>query len=131
MIFWRGTGLGTSDLVMKMTRDLQPIIASRVLIKGDREVRVDIGQPRKEADQSDYLCPYRIAGIGDERIRYAVGIDAVQALLLTMKKIGADLYTSAEMRGRDLVWVGGSEPGDLGFPVPDVLRDLAPGEGKY
>lgn len=57
---------------------------------------------------------------------YAYGVDALQALQLTLKKIGTDLYTSNEYKIGALSWVGKSNSGDLGFPVPDVLKDLLP-----
>ena len=84
-----------------------------------------IGKPEKFPDADDYYCPYQIVGVGNERVRYAGGIDAVQALELTLKMIGTDLYTSGEAQSGALSWMGGSKKGDLGFPVPDGLRDLA------
>ena len=51
-----------------------------------------MGKPRKLPDsQGDSFCPWQIIGIGDERVRYAAGIDGVQALDLAMKVIGAYL----------------------------------------
>ncbi len=87
-----------------------------------QKVTVIIGKPRPYEDSTDYYCPYCIRGMGPERIRYASGIDGVQALLLTLKKIGADLYTSEQSRSGKLMWEG-DENGDLGFPVPATLID--------
>ncbi len=50
----------------------------------------------------------------------------MQALLLALKRVGADLYTSAEAKAGLLTWEAGSSKSDLGFPVPDSIRDLAP-----
>jgi hypothetical protein len=102
------------------------LIAKRELdLAGQGKVTVLIGMPKKCADDDDYYCPYQIVGIGNERVRYAVGVDEVQALQLVQKMIGTDLYTSKEAASGALDWKGGDK-GDLGFPVPDVLRDLAP-----
>ena len=79
-------------------------------------VVVAIGQPEQLDDSSDYQCPYQIVGFGDERIRRAFGVDAIQALQLAMKMIGADLYTSAEARNGQLSWL--DQIGELGFPRP-------------
>jgi len=68
------------------------------------------------------LCPYQILGIGDERVRCAGGVDAVQALQLAMEMIGSELYFKLN-RQHDgkLRWEAGKE-GDLGFPVPPNLE---------
>lgn len=87
-----------------------------------QQVTVIIGKPRPYENSRDYYCPYCIRGMGPERIRYASGIDGVQALMLTLKKIGAELYTSEQSRSGKLMWEG-DENGDLGFPVPATLHD--------
>jgi hypothetical protein len=56
-------------------------------------------------------------------VRYAAGIDTVQALELALKMIGVDLYTSKEAQVKELTRQGGD---DLGFPVPNVLSVLPP-----
>jgi hypothetical protein len=61
-----------------------------------------------------YACYYQIVGICDERVRFGAGTDAVQAMLLTFTRIGANLYTSRESRTCRLKWCHG---GNLGFPV--------------
>ena len=71
-----------------------------------------IGQPRRyRGGHPDYYCPFKIEGF-DGRIRYASGVDAVQALQLVMKAIGSELATSK----RILRWNAGQQVGDLGFP---------------
>lgn len=96
------------------------IIATRELdlANSEAKVMVHIGKPEKYPDSSDYYCPFRIAGLGKERANRAGGVDAVQALLLALKMVGAELYTSKEAKDGHLKWVGSSGDGDLGFPVP-------------
>jgi hypothetical protein len=102
------------------------IIAERNLnLVGDRPLKViiRIGKPQIFPDSRDYYCPYQIIGLGKEKIRYAGGIDSIQALLLALDKIGVDLYSSQEAQSDRLRWEG-DETGELGFPFPDALRDL-------
>lgn len=107
--------------------DIGTVIAVRTLsLSGEEKVTVTIGKPKRFPEGDDYYCPYRIVGIGNERVRHAGGVDAMQALVLALRMIGAELYTSPEARSGALRWMGRSREGDLGFPVPDGLRDLAP-----
>ena len=97
------------------------VIATRSLNladEKDRVVVVLIGRPRQFPDSTDYYCPFQITGIGSERVKYAGGVDPVQALQLALLKAGADLYALDRKTGGRLRWDGG-EPGDLGFPKPD------------
>ncbi len=111
---------------MKVT-NLGTVVAERKLVLGDKtSVVVSIGKPEQFEDGNGYYCPYRILGLGDDQVRQASGEDAVQALQLTLKRIGATLYTSQEAKAGLLRWEAGSSKNDLGFPVPDSIRDLAP-----
>ena len=101
--------------------DLGEIIAVRELSmvedgKADRKVEISIGKPHLSPDSGGYLCPFQIAGIGREEIKYAAGIDAIQALQLVMVMVGATLQFLNDQSGGRLRWEGGSE-GDLGFPI--------------
>jgi len=101
-------------------KDIGEVIATRTLQLVENKkggITVQIGKPKQFPNKSDYYCPYRIIGIGDEKIRYAAGIDAVQAIQLAMVKIGAEIYTSTEAKSGRLRW-DGDEKGDLGFPAP-------------
>jgi hypothetical protein len=100
-------------------------IATRMLDLDGKQVTVVIGKPEKFPEGEDYYCPYQIVGMGDGQVRYAGGIDAVQALQLALQMIGVDLYTSQDARSGRLSWHAGS-PGELGFPVPDSMRNSAP-----
>lgn len=111
---------------MKLT-SIGPVMARRDLTLTEKGVvSVIVGKPESFPDGNGYYCPYQILGMGDEAVRYAGGEDTVQALILTLKKIGTVLYTSSEAKAGLLSWEAGPAPGDLGFPVPDSIRDLAP-----
>ena len=93
-------------------------------VRNDRAINVIIGIPQRFPDgPDDYFCPFQIIGMGDEQVRYGAGVDAVQAVWLTLQMIGARLYTSPEAKSGALTWLGQS---DLGFPVPDSISDLLP-----
>src|SRR5216683_3964175 len=102
---------------------LGPVIARRVLHHSDdRAILVLIGQPRRyRGGHPDYYCPYKIEGF-DDQIRYAGGVDAVQALQLVMRAIGNRLAESKQA----LSWNAGQQVGDLGFPGVETHR--APGK---
>lgn len=99
--------------------ELGEIIAVRDLTltetgKEKQSVRVIAGKPQF-ADSIGWYCPFQITGVGDEKIRYAAGIDAIQALQLVMVMIGANLQYQNEQTGGALQWEGDNQ-GGLGFP---------------
>ncbi len=81
-------------------------IGTRQLALGGKQLTVKIGKPRLFPDQLDYFCPYSIEFEGRNTIRYAGGIDAIQALQLFMGMIGADLSALARRRGSEIAWLG-------------------------
>lgn len=104
---------------------LGQIIATRNFqLKNGKLVTVSIGKPEVFPNESSFYCPYQITGMGSERVNRAGGVDAVQALLLALKMIGAELVTSDECLSGNLSWAGGTGPKDVGFPLPDSLKDF-------
>jgi hypothetical protein len=103
-----------------MLDDLGEVVATRTLsvIDGEnrKEVKVLLGKPRKSSDGDDYACPVQIRGLGNEKIRSVVGVDAFQAIQLAMKYIAVELHAHAQT-GEHIQWEGSNE-GDLGFPAP-------------
>ena len=102
------------------------VIATRELIL-DRSERVTVlvGKPQLFANGVDWYCPYQTLGIGSGGVRYGAGVDEIQALVLALSMVGAELYCSEEYREGRLMWDCGRD-GDLGFPVSDNIRDLLP-----
>jgi hypothetical protein len=79
-----------------MKVDLGPIIAERrlrVTGRPELDVRVRLGTPRPltDAPYGDYYCPYQIVGVGNEKVRYAGGVDAIQALELALHILPTEL----------------------------------------
>ena len=74
---------------------LGAIIAERRLrVTGQPEldVRVRIGMPQPFSNDSrNYYCPYQISGLGNKKVKYAGGVDALQALELAICILPAEL----------------------------------------
>ncbi|MBB5918438.1 hypothetical protein BJY24_007350 [Nocardia transvalensis] len=94
---------------MPITWELGEPIAVRTLHRGDEPVTVEIGRPRPYMESEDFFCPFRITGIELQEEGYTVGVDSVQALTLTLARVGDVLAVS----GNSYSFLGGT---DLGFP---------------
>lgn len=94
--------------------ELGTIIAERILQspKVDNQVRVRIGCPQK-TPREDFITPYQIIGVSDEKVRFAAGLDAVQSLQLVLQMIAADIHY--RLKQYQLHW---ADRGDPGFPPP-------------
>lgn len=106
------------------------VIAKRVLKlrgrQGDVEIPILIFSPQRE--NGDWSCQIEIGWPDEKLTRIAVGVDAVQALELALKMIGAQIYSSSHHESGVLEWL---EPGKgYGFPVPNGIRDLLVGDDK-
>lgn len=95
----------------KIILNPEKIAAIRTLSIGSQDVKVIIGVPVMDGD--DYVCPYQIKGIGDEIVRGMYGIDAVQALQLTLQILATELSVLKQDYPH-LVWRDDSS-GELGF----------------
>jgi hypothetical protein len=92
--------------------ELGDLIAERSLIlrspNGESEsVTVHIGAPQPSPDGVSWLCPYRIHR-DTGRVRFAAGVDAVQALDLVTQMIEADLFLLNRQYQGGLCWADGS-----------------------
>lgn len=74
------------------------------------DIVVRFGRPEPHL-KGDWACAYQIAGLGDEKVRWIVGIDAVQALQLAMFQAGASLSLL-----RKAVTLTFLDENHLGFP---------------
>jgi hypothetical protein len=106
------------------------IIATRELTlrqdAGDVIVPIRIHAP--ERDDRCWKCRYEVEWPDRIFASEAYGEDAVQAIELTMQKIGVELYVTEEHKAGRLGW---PEPGDgFGFPVARTVRDLLVGHDR-
>ncbi len=93
---------------------LGTVIAERVLKSSrlDSNVTIRIGCPQATAE-GDFITPYQIIGAGDQEVRFAAGLDALQSLQLAIRMIGADI--SYGLKEYELKWADGD---DAGLPMP-------------
>jgi hypothetical protein len=106
------------------------IIAQRSLTindpSGDKEVQVRLFRP--EDDHGMWICRYEIDWPGQKRSYFAGGVDAVQASILALQMIGAELYMSEYHETGSLSWF--ERYRGYGFPVGGQLRDLLIGDDR-
>jgi hypothetical protein len=96
------------------------VIAMRslVLLRNDgaeSDVVVLLGKPQQLPDHPDYYCSYQIKGAGDEKARYACGVDSFQALHLALSTLSVELEVLDKDLGGKLRW-DCDDKGGLGFP---------------
>jgi len=107
---------------MSRPLDLGTIIAERHLTftwpDGSIEpVQVLIGTPVPDGEDS-WLCPYLIQAASFNKLFRMVGVDSMQALILTTHVLGDELGALARKHGGTFQFFGDT---DLGFPPPELL----------
>jgi hypothetical protein len=81
-----------------------------------RDIVVTIGQPKSDPRfGGDWSCVHQISGLGDEVTRTVVGIDAIQALMLTFQMVAITLRHIQVTQGLRITWL---DEEDLGLPMP-------------
>jgi hypothetical protein len=100
---------------------LGEVIAERVLDfvhqDGRKEpVRVSIGKPIPGQHEHEWLCPYLIKAETFEKLFRANGAESMQALLLTVYVISAELEFLEKKHNGTFTYFNGL---DLGFPKHD------------
>jgi hypothetical protein len=106
------------------------VIATRVLRlrQGPREIPIPIRIFAPEQHDIDWGCRFEIACPDETTTMEAMGVDAVQALELALKMIGAFIYSNDHHTSGNLMWL---EPGrGYGFPVSYNIRDVLIGDDK-
>lgn len=110
-------------LTLEVTMPNDFIAMRRLDLAGQTPGEVSVGIKRPVLEDGPYKCEYQIVGIGDGKVRAAMGGDSMQALVLALQAIGAELYTSEDAKEGRLTWFGSP---NLGFPVSDAIADLVP-----
>ena len=81
-------------------------------------VMVRVGKPQRTVDDN-WACTYQIMGETIERSGAIYGEDSMQALLLALPIIRAELEAEAATSGRSLAWIGEK---DIGLPDANWLK---------
>jgi hypothetical protein len=93
---------------------------------GETEVPITLHLP---VDMQDHWrCDYEIGWPQGVRRANGLGIDSVQALLIALKNIGAEIYASDAHRSGRLMW--DRRGAGYGFPLVPGIRDLYEGDDK-
>jgi hypothetical protein len=92
----------------------------------DADVDVQVRLYMPEQDEQAWVCKYEIGWPTGVKRSLARGVDAIQAILLALYKIGIEIYTSDYHKAGKLTWLA---PGrGYGFPVSKSVRDLLTGD---
>jgi hypothetical protein len=83
---------------------------------------------RPEKREKDWSCRYEIDWPEGQRAFASIGFDALQALVLALQMIGAEIYSSEYHREGRLRAYDSEKA--YGFPVAASLRDLLVGVDK-
>jgi hypothetical protein len=99
----------------------------RLKLLGDNgQSEVPVSLFASEESAGVWSCRYQIGWPESTRENLAYGVDAIQAMILALQKVGIELYTSDAHKSGRLVW---HNPGEgYGFPVSQNVRDLLVGD---
>jgi hypothetical protein len=80
-----------------------------------RDVTVSIGKPKSDPRfGGGWSCVHQITGLGDDVTRTVVGVDGIQALMLTFRMVGITLRHIQATQGLRITWL---DEEDLGLPA--------------
>lgn len=100
-------------------KNVGEVVAERELLVDGKPVVITIGKPVRipeEGDLSAYFeCPLRITGEGINYFQSIGGLDSMQALVLALQFIGAELQR--KQVEQKITWEGEE---DLGFPLMKI-----------
>lgn len=105
---------------MKINSITEPVAIRKLKYSvgnNEKEVTVTIGKPVPFDDKQDFYCPYCIQYEEEKKFGYVGGVDAIQALELSFRKIGSELFILKSKKSIEMTWLGG-EKGDAGFGEP-------------
>ena len=101
---------------------IRDVIAERVFKRADgREVRVEVGRPRKKAN-GEWVCEFRVLGVGNSKVYSPPGGDSLGALqsALMMMSAQVDSYNQEHR----LTLMGSPYLAMPRFDVEAMTRDL-------
>lgn len=106
------------------------LIATRILHMNHAGglVAVPVHLHAPETDGASWFCRYEIGWPGGSRLSLGHGVDAIQAINLTMQKIGIELYMSDAHLTGQLQWEANGK--GYGFPLPKNASDLLKGDDQ-
>ncbi len=109
------------------------LIANRMLTlrngNDQTQIPIRIFAPEKSTKGS-WFCRYEIDWPSEQHKMAIGGFDSMQALVLALQAVGAEIYSSSYHKSGTLYWDAPKK--GYGFPVVPTLRDLLEGDdAKY
>ena len=80
-------------------------------------IRVELGYPAETKHRSEFICCYRINGIGNQKINCSFGTDKIQAMTLALQKIGSELNALEKIYSVKFFLGKISDNSHHGFPI--------------
>lgn len=100
---------------MRIPESIEFVVAERVLDafggSGPTTITVRMGPPTKFPESDDFYCLCQIVGAGDDKVRYIAGLDAFQALKLTLDYLSATLRHISARDNLQISWHGSEDIG--------------------
>lgn len=87
------------------------VIAEREYRVGREKILLQIGTPHEASWKRDFYCAVRLVRGGNTTLKWAFGVDALQALQLALQLSRVLLQISSPR----ISWDGGQERGDVGI----------------
>ena len=104
------------------------LIATRTLTLAGAEpmaIQIRLFSP-EQGNDGGWFSRYEIDWPHARYVSTGWGVDAFQAIALTLQKIGVDIYFSEYHKSGKLMWKAAGQ--GYGFPVPKNARDMLVGE---
>ena len=109
------------------------LIASRDLNLRDgdalRKIPIRLFLP-VQLGNGTWTCRYEVEWPDEPSMNEGSGVDAIQAIIIALQMVGAEIYTSSYHQA-GILYLDAAGQG-YGFPVPHAIRDLLVGDdAKY
>jgi hypothetical protein len=110
-------------------KDTRPgtLLTVQLEVDGAPRGRVAIGIPFVEEDRETWRCRYAVTGLSETFRRYCCGVDALQALTLTLEFMPTLLELTDEAKQGRLTWMGLGAPWGFSSRLHDLGRNPDPG----
>ena len=107
------------------------LIASRELNFRDgdtlRKIPIRLFSPLR-LGSGTWTCRYEVGWPDRPSVNEGSGVDAIQAIIVALQMVGAEIYTS-NYHEAGMLYLDAAGHG-YGFPVPHAIRDLLVGDDK-
>jgi hypothetical protein len=101
---------------------IRDVIAERVFERADgREVRAVVGRPR-EVRKGEWLCEFRVLGVGHSKVYALSGTDSLEALQLALGMMVVQLESYQKEHG--LTFMGDSYLALMKPDVEAIMKDI-------